>query len=49
MVTRANAFARDIAARGSRGELSVPATLARTPILLLTTGSLPLPTRNRVM
>jgi hypothetical protein len=50
MVTWANAFARDLAARGSRGVVSVPATLASTTILLLTPGSmLPLPIRNRVM
>lgn len=46
MVTWANAFACDIAARGSRGDVSGPTALASTTILLLTPGSLPLPTRN---
>jgi hypothetical protein len=50
MVSRAYALAAEIAARGSRGVVSAPATLASTTILLLPPGSLlPLPIRNRVM
>ena len=46
MVSWANASAWDNAAFGSRGVVSVPATILSTTTLLLTPGSLPLPPRH---